>query len=135
MSATHQQKHEAGRHLVVAEALLRGYDAHTVGRSGLVDVNGHRAEVHVKTKGAWQIANLDRFAEGSTGRVVFVDLSGTVPEFFILNGEQARAMVRRDFEQWLAGVGGRRPRTPGSKHTAFGVDRVQRWRNRWSLFD
>jgi hypothetical protein len=50
MPATRQQKHEAGRHLVVGEALLRGYDAHTIGPTRLVEVNGHRAAVHVKTQ-------------------------------------------------------------------------------------
>jgi len=50
MPATRQQKHEAGRHLVVGEALLRGYDAHTIGPTRLVEVNGHRATVHVKTQ-------------------------------------------------------------------------------------
>ena len=59
MPATRQQKHEAGRHLVVGEALLRGYDAHTIGPTRLVEVNGHRAAVHVKTKGSWQLGDTD----------------------------------------------------------------------------
>ena len=52
MQATNQKKHEAGRHLVAAEALIRGYDADTLGRSGLVDVNGHGTEIHVKVVGS-----------------------------------------------------------------------------------
>jgi hypothetical protein len=110
MPATRQQKHEAGRHLVVAEALLRGFDAQTVGRSRLVDVNGHRAAVHVKTKGSWQLGNIDESVEATTERVVFVQLTETGPEFFILAGDDARAIVKRDQEQWLKRVGGVRPK-------------------------
>lgn len=135
MPATHQQKHEAGRHLVVAEALLRGYSAQTVGRSGLVEINGRRAEVHVKTKGSWQIGNINKFVEATTERVVFVELTGAGPEFFILDGNRARAIIRRNHEQWLERVGGVRPRTPDSKHSAVRPDHIQSWRNRWSLFE
>lgn len=135
MPATQHQKHEAGRHLVVAQALLRGYDAQTQGRSSLVEINGRRAEIHVATKGAWQISNVDKFLGATTARVVFVDLTGTVPEFFILDGDRARAIVKRHHEAFLKRVGGVRPRNPESKHVAVRRDLVQRWRNRWSLFD
>lgn len=135
MAATVHQKHEAGRHLVVAQALLRGSDAQIVGRSSLVEINGRRAEVHVATKGDWQIGNVDRFLSATTPCVVFVDLSGTVPEFFILDGDGARATVKRHFEAFLARSGGVRPRNPQSKHAAVRYDQVQRGRNRWSLFD
>ena len=135
MTATQQQKHEAGRHLLVAQALLRGYDARTVGRSSLVEINGRQVEVHVATKGAWQIANVDRFVGATTRCVVFVDLAGTVPEYFILDGDRARAIVKRHHQEFMERVGGVRPRNPQSKHTAVRRDRVQRWRNRWSLFD
>jgi hypothetical protein len=135
MTATHQQKHEAGRHLVVAQALLRGYGARTVGRTSLVEINGRQAEVHVATKGAWQIANVDRFLGATTRLVIFVDLTGTVPEYFILDGDRARTIVRRHHQQFLERVGHVRPLNPQSKHTAVRRDHVQRWRNRWSLFD
>jgi hypothetical protein len=135
MPATQHQKHEAGRHLVVAQALLRGCDARIVGRSSLVEVNGRQAEVHVATKGAWQISNIDKFLGASTSRVVFVDLTGTVPEFFILEGDRARAVVKRHHDSYMERVGGIRPRNPKSKHAAVRRDHIQRWRNRWSLFD
>ena len=75
MPATNQQKHDAGRHFVVAEALLRGYDARTVGHSGLVEVNGYQAEVLVTASGRWQIADIYKFAEATTQLVVFADAS------------------------------------------------------------
>jgi hypothetical protein len=135
MPATRQQKHEAGRHLVVGEALLRGYDAHTIGPTRLVEVNGHRAAVHVKTKGSWQLGDIDKFVGATTERIVFVELTETGPEFFILDGDDARAIVKRDQEQWLKRVGGVRPKTPDSKHAAVNSEHVEPWRNRWSLFD
>jgi hypothetical protein len=135
MPATRQQKHEAGRHLVVGEALLRGYDAHTIGPTRLVGVNGHRAAVHVKTKGSWQLGDIDKFVGATTERIVFVELTETGPEFFILDGDDARAIVKRDQEQWLKRVGGVRPKTPDSKHAAVNSEHVEPWRNRWSLFD
>jgi hypothetical protein len=135
MPATQYQKHEAGRHLVAAEALLRGYEARIVGRSSLVEVNGRQAEVHVATKGAWQISNIDKFLGAPTSRVVFVDLTGTVPEFFILDGDRARAVVKRHHDSYMERVGGVRPQNPKSKHAAVNRDHIQRWRNRWSLFD
>jgi hypothetical protein len=135
MPATRQQKHEAGRHLVVGEALLRGYDAHTIGPTRPVEVNGHRAAVHVKTKGSWQLGDIDKFVGATTERIVFVELTETGPEFFILDGDDARAIVKRDQEQWLKRVGGVRPKTPDSKHAAVNSEHVEPWRNRWSLFD
>jgi hypothetical protein len=132
---SHHQKHEAGRHLVVAQALLRGHPAQLVGRSSLVEINGQRAEVHVATKGNWQIADVDKFVNAKTPRVIFVDLTGTVPEFFIADGDRVRASVRRQHEAYLKRVGGVRPRNPNSKHAAVRGDLVQRWRNRWSLFE
>jgi hypothetical protein len=135
MTATHHQKHQAGRHLIVAQALLMGSDAQIVGRSTFVEINGHRAEVRVATTGTWQIANVDRFLSATTPRVVFVDLSGTVPDFFILDGDGARATVKRHHEEFLTRVGGVRPRNPHSKHAALKRDHVQHGLDRWSLFD
>jgi hypothetical protein len=47
---------EAGRHLVAAEALLRGYSAEIAkqGRHGWVTINGARVEVHI-AKDEWPL--------------------------------------------------------------------------------
>lgn len=115
--------------------ILRGYDARTIGPSRLVEVNGHRPAVHVKTKGSWQLGDIDKFVEATTERVVFVELTETGPGFFILDGDDARAIVKRGHEHWLKRVGGLRPKTPDSKHAAVNSERVEPWRNRWSQFD
>ena len=43
----------------------------------------------MKTKGQWQISNIYKFAEATSKRVVFVDLTETSPEFFIMDGDEA----------------------------------------------
>ena len=53
---------------------------------------------------------------------MFIDLSGGIPEFFILIGDHARELIGRRHEQWLKSVGDVRPRTPGSKHSGVGKD-------------
>ena len=136
MPATNQQKHEAGRHLVVAEALLRGYDAQTVGRSGLVEINGHQAEVKVTTTGRWQIGDIYKFADATIQRVVFVDVTETGPQFYIMDGDEARETLKRNFDQWKnSRPGGERPRTPDSTHSLVPTEQIASWRDRWSLFE
>jgi hypothetical protein len=91
--------------------------------------------VHVKTKGNWQIGDIGKFGAATTDRVVFVDLSAEIPQFFIAGGDEARTTVTQRHEQWLASVGHVRPQTPDSKHSAVDEELVERWRNRWSLFE
>jgi hypothetical protein len=140
MPATHRQKHEARRHLVVAEALIHGYNAYTVGNTLLVDVNGRSAEVHVTTMGGWQLGDIEKFLAAATEFVIFVDLTETapenlVPEFFIAEGDQARSVLGRSHDEWLKSRGGVRPRTPQSKHSLIQRHQVEGWGNRWALFE
>lgn len=76
---THQQTHQAGRHLAVGQALLRGYRAELVGAQTFITVNGHRAAVMVAGKGAWMIEDVDKFTDSTLGTYVLVDVSGTHP--------------------------------------------------------
>lgn len=135
MAVTNQQKHEAGRHLAVAQALLRGYPAQTVGRSSLIEVNGRRAHVQVAARGSWQISNVEKYLAGTIERVVLVDITGSVPEFYVVRGDRLRAIVERRFDTFMTRVGGRRPRNPTSKHSRIDPSDVRRYRNRWSVFD
>jgi hypothetical protein len=98
--ATNQQKHKAGRHLVVAEALLRGYDAHPVGRSGLVEIRRPSGGGQGDDHGRWQIGDICRFAEATIQRIVFVDVTETGPDFYIMDGDEARETLKRNFDQW-----------------------------------
>lgn len=79
--------------------------------------------------------NVDRYLKGTIEWIVLVDISGTVPEFYLVPGERIRAIVKRKHEAFLGRVGGVRPRNPESKHSRIEQPDVQRWRNRWSTFD
>jgi hypothetical protein len=134
MRRTHQQTHNAGRHLAVAEALLRGHQAALAGRSSYIVVNGHKAQVQVAAKGAWQIMDVDKYTSAAIDHVVLVDLTDGAREFYICPGATLRSDVRKRFDEFLATVGGTRPRNPDSKHAAIYPEQVRRWRNDWSRF-
>src|SRR3954470_24117784 len=91
--ATHHQTHNGGRHLVVGEALLRGYPAALRGSSTYVEINGHIAQVQVAAKGSWMIENVEKYVSGSVETVVLVDITGGVREFYIVPGDQLRRDV------------------------------------------
>jgi hypothetical protein len=136
MTPTNDQKHQAGRHLVAGQALLRGYPAATTGRSSYVDINGKRAQVQVAAQGAWQIADIDHYLSGTVERVVLVDLrEPSAPEFYVATGAEVRALVQRRHTEFMTRVGGRRPRNPDSRHSAIDPADVQAWKDNWSLFE
>lgn len=100
-----------------------------------MEINGYKSQVHVATKGPWQIASVDKFLQGDAAYDVLVDLSGRSPEFYIVPGKKLREIVETSHTAFLKRVGGVRPRNPASKHAAIDPSRVRRWRDRWSLFD
>lgn len=67
--------------------------------------------------------------------MIFVDLSETVPVFFILGGDQFRTHARHEHEAWIERVGDVRPGTPESEHSLIKHYLVQRGRDDCSLFD
>lgn len=131
---THQQTHDAGRHLVVAQALLQGFKSNLVGRSSYVEVNGHKAQVQVAGKGAWQIDDVDKYTSATIALVVLVDVTDGLREFYICPGDKLRADVRKRHDDYVASRGGSRPRNPNSKHSAIYPEQVRKWRNRWTHF-
>jgi hypothetical protein len=132
MARTNQQTHDAGRHLAVAEALLRGYQAALVGRSSYIEVNGHKAQVQVAAKGAWQIEDVDKYTSASIEHVVLVDVTDGLREFYICPGDQLRSLVRKRHDEFVRSKGGTRPRNPASKHFALYPEQVRKWRKGWS---
>ncbi|MEU8338717.1 hypothetical protein [Micromonospora tulbaghiae] len=131
---THQQTHQAGRHLAVAHALLRGYRAELVGAQTFITVNGDCAAVMVAGKGAWMIADVDKFTESTLGTYVLVDVSGTHPRFFVAPGDELRRDVRDRHQQFMDRVGVR-PRNSESRHTKIEPRDVDRWEDNWAAFE
>jgi ribosome modulation factor len=131
MVRTHQRTHDAGRHFAVAEALMRGYKATLIGRSSYIDVNGHKAQVQVAAKGAWQIDDVDNYTSATIEDVVRVDITDGLREFYICPGDLLRSDVRKRHDQFLASKGGTRRRNPDSKHSAIYPEQVRKWRNGW----
>jgi hypothetical protein len=110
---------------------MRGYQAALVGRSSYIEVNGHKVQVQVAAKGAWQIVDVDKYTSATIERVILVDLTDGLREFYICPGDPLRSDVRKRHEQYLASKGGTRPRNPASKHSAIYPEQVRKWRNGW----
>ncbi|WP_406070344.1 hypothetical protein [Micromonospora sp. NBC_01638] len=56
-------------------------------------------------------------------------------DFYVVPGDDLRAGVRERHDEFMASVGGVRPRNPNSRHAAIYPANVEAWRNRWSLFE
>ena len=126
---------EAGRHLVAAEALLRGCSAEVrkQGRHGWVQVNGRRVEVHI-AKDEWPLTGAVVQPEADV--VVFVRRSDTISaphEYFIATRAEVLDALAADMAAFLARHGGRRPRTPDSDQQTLHRALAEPWRDRWSL--
>ena len=132
---SNNQKHQAGRHFAVAEALLRGYPASMQGAQTYIQVNGHTAAVQVAGQGVWMIADVEKFANMTTETYVLVDVTGGKRDFYVVPGEELRHGVRQRHQEFMDKHGGTRPRNPDSKHAAVEPIHVETWRDRWSLFD
>lgn len=134
MSRSHQQTHQAGRHLAVGQALLDARDASLVGPQTHIEVNGHRAAIMVAGKGAWMIENVDKFTASTIAAYVLVNVTGPTPTFFVAPGDELRRDVRERHEQFMARVG-TRPRNSESLHTKIEPGDLSKWADNWSLFD
>jgi hypothetical protein len=131
VTPTNRQKHQAGRYLAVAEALLRGYHATLVGGASLVEVNGHKALVQIATQGAWIIANVDKYTSGTIEDIILVNVTDNLRDFYICPGGLLRNDVRERHNQFLASHSGTRPRNPDSKNTVIYPQQVEQWRGSW----
>ena len=135
MTATNRQKHDAGRHLAVAHALLHGYPAKLIGPHRYVVINGLKSVVMVAGMGAWQIADVDDFTHSSQPRYVLVDITGGGARLYVVPGDVLREGVRVRHAEFLERVGGERPRDPAGRHSTIEPAHVAEWEDRWSLFD
>jgi hypothetical protein len=135
MAPSNNQKHQAGRDLAVAEALLRGYSVTIQGPQTFIQVNGRTATVMVAAQGAWMVADIDKFIAASTETYVLVNLTGDRRDCYVVPGDELRRGVAERHREFMKRVGGTRPRNPDSRQTAIEPLHVEAWQSRWSLFD
>ena len=128
MAATNHQKHEAGRHLAVAHALLRGYPAKLVGPHRYVEINGRSAVVMLAGKGAWQIADLEDFTASNQERYILVDVTDDAAVFYIMpetNSVEACVNgMRRLWTELVRAPEIRRASTPRSSQPMLSIGRT-----------
>lgn len=130
---TNRQKNNAGRHLVVGEAMLQGYPAKLLDTGAYVQINGRSARVQVATQGAWMIQDVDAYAASLDETIVLVEVTDRTRRFYVAPGDQLRSEVSQRHSDYMQRVG-QRPRNPDSRHTAIRPEEVQHWRDRWDVF-
>jgi hypothetical protein len=133
---TTHQVHQVARFYAAAAIATRGHSVEVVGPRTRLKVDGRVVQVLSRRRrgSPWQ-ANVNRPVTEDAEAVVFVDLTGEVPDFYLAPASWVEEDVRAHHERWLAGVGGERPRNPDSEHTAISVERIECWHRRWDVLD
>ena len=110
-------------------------------RNGLLlrTSDGRHLSLHVKTRrtGSWQSdirKGRRRKPDASdTSFWVFVDLTTDPAEFFITSASWMENDIYERHAEYLARNDGHRRDTPSSMHHGIGLDRIERWHDRWDL--
>jgi len=140
----------AGEHYVIAELLYRGIIAGASPRNStpydvLATDRIHNANIRVKCKSAhsdgWQFSRDDKGNVYRTiGRydfTVLVALRGLRhrPEFFVMPTRDLNGHMRHHHRAFMKRTGGKRPKSPDSKHAAVFESRestfLEKYRERW----
>lgn len=131
---THQV-HDFARFHAAAAALTSGCRAVEVaGRRTRLMVDGRTAQVNSRRQAGspWQF-NADHPVVDDAVAVIFVDLTGDAPDFYIAPAQWVRDDVKDHYAAWLASKGGARPRNPESDHTGVELERITQWHQRWDV--
>lgn len=131
---THQV-HDFARFHAAAAALASG--CHTVQVTGpqtRLTVDGKTVQVSSRRLpgSPWQLSASRPVVEDAVA-VIFVDLTGTEPDFYVAPAEWVREDVKVHFANWLESKGGTRPRNPDSDHTVVELDRIRQGHRRWGV--
>ncbi|WP_139587647.1 hypothetical protein [Micromonospora orduensis] len=90
--------------------------------------------MQVAAQGDWIIADIDRMTAMSVHVYVLANVTEGRRDFYVVPGDDLRAGGRKRHDEFMASVGGVRPRNAESRHTAIYPKDVDEWRDRWSLF-
>ena len=144
---TPQQVGRAGELFVAAELNRRGALATLyLTNAPRVDVvamrpdNSRTVNIQVKTKGprskVWQW-NIDKARDeqhaSENDFLILVDLQPSEPAYYIVRLRDAAKRKVEVHDAWVKSIGGERPRTKGSPHTAIPVEDVEAGKDAWHI--
>lgn len=130
-----RQVHDYARFSAAAAALANGYrDVHVAGPSTRLIIDDRIAQVNSRRQpgSPWQFS-INRVVIDDAVAVIFVDLTGDHPEFYIAPAQWVRDEVERHYRKWLESKGGTRPRNPASDHATLKLDQISQWHRRWDV--
>ncbi len=130
-----RQVHDFARFHAAAAALAHGCGTvEVVGSQTRLRIDGRTAQVSSRRRpgSPWQVSASHPVVEDAVA-VVFVDLTGDAPDFYIAPGQWVRDNVRQHYSEWLQSKGGTRPRNPDSDHAGVQLDRIRQWHQRWDI--
>ena len=140
---TPHQVGRAGRSLVADELNRRGALA-TLTNAPRVHVVAMRPDtsrtvnIHVKSKRykvwQWDIEKArDEQHASENDFLILVDLQPSEPAYYIVRLREAAKRKVEVHDAWLKSIGGERPRTKGSPHTAIPVEDVEAGKDAWHI--
>ena len=126
------QLHQAGIYLTAAEAVVRKHKVEVIAedRRFRLKLGDKLVQVFTRRSGDWQPNALHPIADDTDG-VVFLDLAGDAPQFYVTTGDWLRDDVEKHHGAYLAAHGGTRRDNPASRHHKVTAQRVAAWRDRW----
>lgn len=130
-----RQVHDFARFSAAAAALANGYrDVQVVGPTTRLMADDRMAQVNSRRLpgSPWQFS-INRIVVDDAAAVIFVDLTGDHPDFYIAPAQWVRDEVQRRYDRWLETKGGTRPRNPASDHATLELDQISRWHRRWGV--
>jgi hypothetical protein len=129
------QVHDFARFHAAAAALANGCrSVEVVGRQTRLKVDGKTVQVSSRRRpgSPWQFSAGHPVVDDADA-VIFVDLTGDAPDFYIAPGVWVRDDVKKHFAAWLESKGGERPRNPESDHAGVELGRIRQWHRRWDV--
>lgn len=129
------QVHQVARFYAAAAAATHGHKVGIVGPTTRLSVDGRIVQVLSRRQqnSPWQTSVKAPAVEDAEA-VIFVDLTGEAPDFYVAPAAWVRDDVTTHHQAWLVNAGGIRPRNPGSDHTTISLDRIEQWHRRWDVF-
>lgn len=128
------QVHSVARFYAATAATINGHNLSVVGPRTRLNVDQRTVKVFSRRQpgSPWQ-TKVSQPVVGDAEAVVFVDLTGVAPDFYVAPAQWVRENVQYHHNRWLESVGQVRPRNPDSDHTAIHLDRIVQWPQRWDV--